>query len=54
MTRAQSPCEWTERWRTPLDRHIAPQGGHKGPAGACETSHYTDGLQRERQTPASA
>lgn len=37
----QSLYEWTEQWKTPSGPHIAPQGGHTGPAGVCGISHCT-------------
>lgn len=53
MTRARSPCEWTERWTTPLDPHIAPPAERTGPAGACETCRYTDGLKEMERSSMS-
>lgn len=44
----QTLCEWTVQWRTPSGPHIAPPGGHTGPADACGTSHYTGCLSEGR------
>lgn len=42
---AQSPCGWTEQWRTPSDPHSAPPEGRTPSAGVDGTSHWTGSLK---------
>lgn len=50
MSPVQNRDEWTERWTTPSDPHTSPPKEQTDPAGACETSHYTDYLKEGKQT----